>query len=1196
MAAWEAKRTFTQENILSDQSNWTSIGPFDYTQANAQPAGMGRINNMVVDPNNANTWYIGSPGGGVWKTTNAGTTWTPLSDNLPRVGVSAIAVDYNNSNTIYIATGDDDVQDSSWTAGVFKSTNGGITWSLTGLDVNLLGNVAHLSEIFIDPSNSNKIICSGSSGVFTSTDAGVTWSQTLAGINIRDMRLKPGDAQTVYVVSQSEFYRSIDGGVSFTQITSGVPTNTNRMTIDVTPANPNYVYIFSQSATSLWEHGIFRSNNSGQTFSTRDIDTNRLIGNQQVDYNMAIGVSDTNAEELYVGTLDLYRSTDGGSSWFKLNRWDQLTPTYTHADIHSLRSYNGRMFCTSDGGIYSSVDNGSSFQDHSAGLQIGEFFNVAVAQGNANNISGGLQDNGGFGLGVNGDWRGYHPGDGINTVISATDDNTYYGFIQGGQRLYISNQADGFITYVTKPSNAGTGVWVTPLASDSNGDIFAAWDNLFKLNRTTNTWDLVGALPGYTDILEIAPSDPMRVVSSGHQNLRVSTDGGATYDFDTNVVGNSIAGIAIHNTNPDIMWITTDGDYANKGIFKTIDGGYNWMDITANFPVATEYPEEVVFQGNDPLNPIYVSTDLGVYRLDDSSPNWQPFMNNLPNANITDLEINLADQSITASSYGRGLWRSSIDGLGGVSGIPPAASFTSVTETCPDQTVVLTDTSTNVPTAWQWAFSPTTVTFQNGTDATSQNPEVSFDGSGVYQITLTASNADGSNFISNPITVYGIASVPLFETFATTVPPVGWSVVNPDGLTTWEAVIVTGIGNNPTQVARIDNYSYNAAGQKDELVMPVVDLTTMINPVLKFEVAYAPYDDAFFERLQIEYSTDCGATFNLTTYDKAGSVLETHPASTSGWGPTDGTHWRTETIELSNYSSANTMLKFVHTNGYGNGMFIDDVRIEEGPYVAISPKVVLQGAAIDPSTGEETLMRDDLRVAGLLPTTSPYADGLMCNSSVFNKGGTSGIGIVGDDIVDWVFVELRDATTNTSIKASQSALLQRDGDVVGIDGTSNLILKTPPKNYYVTIKHRNHLSIMSSSTIILSETTSIVDFTNSASTITFGANAQTTFGMQTGIVAMWTGNANGDTVIQYSGTTPDTPSILSKVLNDPLNFLNFPTYIVNGYNTQDVNMDGKAQYSGTSPDTPFILQNVIAHPGNFLNFSTYSIQEQLPEN
>ncbi|MBC8756373.1 hypothetical protein H2O64_16985 [Kordia sp. YSTF-M3] len=102
--------------------------------------------------------------------------------------------------------------------------------------------------------------------------------------------------------------------------------------------------------------------------------------------------------------------------------------------------------------------------------------------------------------------------------------------------------------------------------------------------------------------------------------------------------------------------------------------------------------------------------------------------------------------------------------------------------------------------------------------------------------------------------------------------------------------------------------------------------------------------------------------------------------------------------------------------------------------------------------------------------------------------------------------------------------------------------------------------------------------------------------MQTDIVGMRTGNANEDVIIQYSGVNPDTPDILSTVLNDAKNFLNFPTYVVSGYNANDVNMDGNTQYSGTSPDTPFILQNVLAHLGNFLNFSTYQIIEQLPEN
>ena len=259
--------------------------------------------------------------------------------------------------------------------------------------------------------------------------------------------------------------------------------------------------------------------------------------------------------------------------------------------------------------------------------------------------------------------------------------------------------------------------------------------------------------------------------------------------------------------------------------------------------------------------------------------------------------------------------------------------------------------------------------------------------------------------------------------------------------------------------------------------------------------------------------------------------------------------------------------------------------INEAFKIKIDPIVFLQGPMLNPTTAGQ--MNDDLRVAVYLPTTSPYADMATCDASVFNATGNNAI-------VDWVWVELRAANDNTKIVNARSALLQRDGDVVNLDGVSNLIMTAAPTSYFVVVKHRNHLGAMSATTIALNEaTTTVVDFTNSGFS-TFGTNAQVQ--LATNNMAFWSGNVNGDTFVQYSGTNPDSPSILSEVLNDPGNFLNFPTYIVSGYNTHDVNMDGDTQYTGTNPDTPLLLQNVLAHPGNFLNFSTYQIQEQLPEN
>jgi Leucine-rich repeat (LRR) protein len=300
----------------------------------------------------------------------------------------------------------------------------------------------------------------------------------------------------------------------------------------------------------------------------------------------------------------------------------------------------------------------------------------------------------------------------------------------------------------------------------------------------------------------------------------------------------------------------------------------------------------------------------------------------------------------------------------------------------------------------------------------------------------------------------------------------------------------------------------------------------------------------------------------------------------------------TQTVGLpsgSEFPIGTTTNVFEATDAAGNVTTCSfDVIVEICPTdFSLAIDVFLQGAALNPNTGEEELMRDDLREAGYLPTTSPYADGITCDPSIFNVTGN-------DAIVDWVWIELRDETDNTSISYARSALLQRDGDVVDVDGISPLAYTTDEDSYYVAVNHRNHLGIMTLNAITFTEdSTTNVNFKDDNET--FGSNSQTDFGLS-GIFGLWCGNANQDTVIQYSGTSPDTPNILSEVLNDAGNFLNFPTYSVTGYNINDANMDGVIQYSGTDPDTPFILQNVLAHPGNFLNFSTYEILEQLPEN
>ena len=252
----------------------------------------------------------------------------------------------------------------------------------------------------------------------------------------------------------------------------------------------------------------------------------------------------------------------------------------------------------------------------------------------------------------------------------------------------------------------------------------------------------------------------------------------------------------------------------------------------------------------------------------------------------------------------------------------------------------------------------------------------------------------------------------------------------------------------------------------------------------------------------------------------------------------------------------------------------------------LAPKVFLSGPAM--SGG---LMDDALRVANYLPTTSPYSDNLTVNPSVFNVTGANAI-------VDWVWVELRDATDNTVVSASKSALLQRDGDVVDLDGTSALTIVTPSKSFYVVINHRNHLATMTNATIALSATPVTVDFTNGMTT--FGTNAQKDMG--SGTFGLWAGDANGDGKINYLGAASDALNVRSTVFNDPNNTVFGGPPVANygslGYTNSDINLTGQTYYIGALSDVLSLRSNILSHPSNSVfggpPTATYIFIEQLP--
>ncbi|TYA56704.1 hemagglutinin protein [Formosa maritima] len=311
-------------------------------------------------------------------------------------------------------------------------------------------------------------------------------------------------------------------------------------------------------------------------------------------------------------------------------------------------------------------------------------------------------------------------------------------------------------------------------------------------------------------------------------------------------------------------------------------------------------------------------------------------------------------------------------------------------------------------------------------------------------------------------------------------------------------------------------------------------------------------------------------------------------------------------LEILNVKNGNN-LNFVNFDASGNpGLYcvlVDNVSYSNSNWTAkdaqtlysdtdckakLQPKVFLQGAMLNPISGEENLMRDSLRSLGYLPTTSPYEDGLTCDVSVFNVTGDNAI-------VDWIEVSLRDALNPQNILKTRSALLQRDGDVVDVDGVSEIAFNLWAKAYYISFSHRNHLGMMSNVSSVLNFVPDVFNFSD-GSIATYGSNAQTSLGMPNGVFGLWTGDSNISNQIKFSGSNNGSNVIKDFILADPANAFNSTTFSSMGYLNIDINMDGIGKFSGSGNDSNIIKDNVLAHPDNGFNSPTFTIISTVPNN
>lgn len=791
---WEIAYSQTLNGSESITGDWIEVGPLTKPDnGTGQPNGNGRLNTIAFHPTNANTFWVGAPAGGLWKTTDGGQSWVSNTDNLPTLGVSSILIDPTNTNVMYIGTGDRDAGDSPG-LGVYKSTDGGQTWfqSNSGMGNKVVG------AMIMHPSNSSYILAATSGGVYRTTNGGSSWTLESNNSNYKDIKWKPGSSTIAYATettSPAGFYKTTDGGDNWTEITTGLPTNSQRYVIGVSANDASVVYLLSSIASAY--QGLYKSTDSGSSFTTQSTSPNLLgyaedgsSSGGQGWYDLCIAVDPTNANTVFVGGVNIWKTTNSGTTWDCVAHWvGSSTAVSVHADQHwmAYNPLNNKLFACNDGGVYGSTDGGNTWPEYSSGIGVSQIYRIGVSQNTHELVINGYQDNG-TAIWDDTLFRTERGGDGMECIIDPNNDNIMYCTVYYGNIVRSTNLGYGFSGFASNGTNGITedGAWVTPYILDrQNSDVmFIGYKNIWRTENATSSpptfIQISNNLAGSntTNMRQIRQSkvnsNRLFAIRSDNKLFRSDNALGANptwTDLSTNLPNvpsgsNTIKDIETSPFNNNIVWLIR-GNY----VYKSTNGGSSWANYYTSLPNISLNTLVA-----DPLSNggLYVGTDAGVYYIDNSMTAWIPFKDGLPlNSEITELEIYHPNGDWTASriragTFGRGLWESD---LYDPENIAPKAFIDlslNSTEVCAYDTITLWNNSAYQPTSSQWTITPISgVTFVGGTSSSTYNPKIVISTAGTYNVKLVVSNSYGSDSvtINNALTVSAGVNLAFLENF-----------------------------------------------------------------------------------------------------------------------------------------------------------------------------------------------------------------------------------------------------------------------------------------------------------------------------------------------------------------------------------------------------------------------------------------------
>jgi len=655
----------SQGYFLDSRNTWTNIGPtsgFYFAYGNIAS----RIATIKYDPNNPSIIYLGAAYGGVWKSTNSGTTWTSITNDEASLASGSIAIDPANSNIIYYGTGEATYSTTSYYGrGLLKSTNAGATWTnyTTGI-----GSLSYFSRIVIRPGHSNELLAAlgsrtslgVSGGLLRSTDAGVTWTELVPG-RCDDVIFSPS-GDKAYAIGTGTGYRiSTDGGATFT-LNSALTVQT-RNHVAVCKSFPNIMYAATHAGSSI---SVFKSTDAGLNYSPAAAGTNFSGGQAWYDFYMYVNPFDP--DYAYVGSIDIWRTTNGGTDF------QNITFGYSGGNVHVDQqnldfhpSNDDEMFCTNDGGVWKSTDRGTTWTNLNSTLTLTQFYRIASDPSNAAHIMGGTQDNGTQRTLGTMNWMAAFGGDGGEVCFHTVDPQYILGETQNNG---VQRSQNGGASWVAATSGlSGTGSWVAPLLShpDSSGIFYTARGLVFKTTTWGASWSSISTgTSGTIREMAICKSSPNVMYATSSGQVYKSTNRGFTYANVTNGLPNkTITGIYLHPDSSDVVILCQSG-FGGGHVFKTTTGGTSWNNISGNLPDSPGNDVLIYYPGN--TTSVYLTAlDVGVFITNNYGVTWTELASGLPNTVAMHLDYNLGSNKLRIGTHGRGVYE--ITNLTGVTSI-----------------------------------------------------------------------------------------------------------------------------------------------------------------------------------------------------------------------------------------------------------------------------------------------------------------------------------------------------------------------------------------------------------------------------------------------------------------------------------------------------------------------------------------------